>query len=703
MRMTRFTGKSMAMMVLAASMIVPPVPPSARADRNVADDPEGLFFQEIPVAWVASKKKERVQDSPGMITSYTKDDINKLGYDTLWDLANITPGYGGYIQFGEKVFDTRGQKAGSYNNNKHLVLFDGMPINNARGNKAYASYQTPLYLAERVEFLRGPASALYGTSAFFGVVNIVPQKLETEGQAIQTKVAAGSDEGEHLVQTNVLNKRDGGEFYAYSSFYEKEASAKFVGTGNAATNSFRNRYWDDERSVFLAGSNKITNGLLDGLTLGFIYMQKNGGIGEGWMGAGKSVEENNTLWETKIPFLKYEKALSDKLTLNAYYKQQYDMEKGDHFFIPEILPPSQGGGRWPLIVYEGRIEKYEGQAELYYNPTDRTNIIVGAYSDLTQQTGGDRDYVSFVTVSTNPDSTFSRQFALQRKHNFKTLSAFSQVKHTFPVLAGLDAVAGVRYDKVTPIDQSFDQTSPRVGLVQRLNNAVNVKLLYGTALRSPGNKEVGLNQEKLPLLSSPSVLKPLKAETIESFEAGISVNTHRFSAAVAGFINETENSLDGTQIETQNVVQNSSGKVKSKGGEIEAKYAILRNLKLFANYSGARAYSYDQNGGSKTSEVDIPTYRANAGMMWDTKALDSTLMLRHVGQYTVPNGIKREGANKGHTVADLLLRKQLGDRGAVAGLQVRNIADVDYRLPDAGVDDIPMPGRTVLVSLDYKF
>ena len=108
-------------------------------------------------ATVASKNAASVSRSPGMVTVYQADDIRRLGYYTLADLADVTAGYSSQVVYGEKVFESRGQKAGSFINNKHLVLVDGIPVNHARGNKAMIDENFPLFFADRVEFLQaGP-------------------------------------------------------------------------------------------------------------------------------------------------------------------------------------------------------------------------------------------------------------------------------------------------------------------------------------------------------------------------------------------------------------------------------------------------------------------------------------------------------------------------------------------------------------------
>src|SRR5262249_32829063 len=65
-------------------------------------------------ATVATKNSAAVSRSPGSVTVYGDQDIRRLGYYTLADLADVTAGYSSYSIFGEKVFETRGQKAGSF-------------------------------------------------------------------------------------------------------------------------------------------------------------------------------------------------------------------------------------------------------------------------------------------------------------------------------------------------------------------------------------------------------------------------------------------------------------------------------------------------------------------------------------------------------------------------------------------------------------
>ncbi|OUR86927.1 hypothetical protein A9Q81_27070, partial [Gammaproteobacteria bacterium 42_54_T18] len=263
---------------------------------------------------VASKRLQSAADAPGIVTSYSQADIGRLGYYTLADLANITPGYSTYSIFGEKVFETRGEKAASFENNKHLLMIDGIPINHGRANKAHTEEELPLFFAERVEFLRGPGSSLYGVSAFYGVINIVSADLHENGMFIENKVTFGNQDGDQRVMSNMIHRTDEGQLKVNGGYYKKSASKDYVGTENTE----RQRYWDDQESIFFNIQQRVDSGVLRGLSAGMILLYTEGGLGEFWEGVGGVSHELNELtWRTWVPYLKYETELAENWTYNG--------------------------------------------------------------------------------------------------------------------------------------------------------------------------------------------------------------------------------------------------------------------------------------------------------------------------------------------------------------------------------------------------
>jgi vitamin B12 transporter len=70
-----------------------------------------------------------------------------------------------------------------------LVMVDGVPVNDDQTGHFHLNLAVPLDAVERIEVLRGPASALYGSAAVGGVVNIVTRRGEN---AVDARAQAGS-------------------------------------------------------------------------------------------------------------------------------------------------------------------------------------------------------------------------------------------------------------------------------------------------------------------------------------------------------------------------------------------------------------------------------------------------------------------------------------------------------------------------------
>lgn len=67
-----------------------------------------------------------------------------------------------------------------------LVLIDGIPLNNAGISNVADLSQIPTSLIQRLEYIRGPRSALYGSDAIGGVINIITGRDQPGG-----KISAG--------------------------------------------------------------------------------------------------------------------------------------------------------------------------------------------------------------------------------------------------------------------------------------------------------------------------------------------------------------------------------------------------------------------------------------------------------------------------------------------------------------------------------
>ncbi|MBN1823142.1 MAG: TonB-dependent receptor [Endomicrobiales bacterium] len=78
-----------------------------------------------------------------------------------------------------------------------LVLVDGRRVNRISNGYAELS-EIPLDAVEKIEIIRGPASAIYGTSAMGGVINVVTKGYDPSSPLFEAEVSGGSFNGRSL-------------------------------------------------------------------------------------------------------------------------------------------------------------------------------------------------------------------------------------------------------------------------------------------------------------------------------------------------------------------------------------------------------------------------------------------------------------------------------------------------------------------------
>ena len=119
---------------------------------------------------------------PAATTVIDRQTIEERGYVTLADALVSVPGFN-IVPSGGMGQVTSGFMRGT-NSNHVLVLRDGVPMNDAsHPSGAFNFGNTLLGDIERIEVVRGPVSAIYGTSAIGGVINLITHRAPTDRQA----------------------------------------------------------------------------------------------------------------------------------------------------------------------------------------------------------------------------------------------------------------------------------------------------------------------------------------------------------------------------------------------------------------------------------------------------------------------------------------------------------------------------------------
>src|SRR5690606_20937691 len=113
---------------------------------------------------------------------------------------------------------------------------------------------------------------------------------------------------------------------------------------------------------------------------------------EHWMESQFTHEINDLTWNIFIPYLKYQKAFTDKWKLNSYLKYNHSIEKGWWApFTNESYGKYEGKGT-SFAAYDIGVNNVEALVESDYQIFDWMNLLVGVNGDMRYQIGEPYSY-----------------------------------------------------------------------------------------------------------------------------------------------------------------------------------------------------------------------------------------------------------------------------------------------------------------------
>lgn len=176
----------------------------------------------------ASKKAESSFDSPLSTTVLSYDEIVASGARNIQEAMRLVPGvivrektngnYDIHIRGNNNIPD---ENLTVYTENSMtLVMIDNRPIYNyINGGTFWESFPIDIADVDRIEVVRGAASALYGANAVTGVINIITKNPESEELHVNGQIQGGNL-GSYMGSLNV--GQNIGKFgYRVSGNYQK--------------------------------------------------------------------------------------------------------------------------------------------------------------------------------------------------------------------------------------------------------------------------------------------------------------------------------------------------------------------------------------------------------------------------------------------------------------------------------------------------
>jgi iron complex outermembrane receptor protein len=666
--------RALAVLVLATSACV------ASAHDVVAGlDEQALLFGDIPSVFTASKFEQKTTDAPSSVSIVTSEEIRRYGYRTLKDiLASLRSLVTSYDRTYSYVGGRGFALPGDYNS-RILFLIDGVRANDPIYSQGMigTEFMLDVDLIDRIEFVRGPASSLYGADALFGVLNIVTKRGRDLGGA--EAAASIASLGTRAARASAGKRLAGNtEFLLSASAYQSQGQTRlyYPEFDDPATNDgiAENRDGDRARSLFL----KASLGDLS-LEAGFVSRTKEiptATFGTVFNHPGNEYEDTATL-----AAVSYQHHLENGADLTArlsYHHVDYDgVFPFDLAANPGIDPPDVH----PDIDYS-RARRWSAEVFASRQHDERHNLTAGAeFRTDTQLDQG--NYIPGGDVY------------LDDQRRTKSWAAYLQDE--FRVDEHLLLNVGLRFDH---FDTFGNTANPRLGAVYNLAQSTWLKLLYGTGFRAPTPFE--LYYYDGGFTSQPAL--DLDPEHIRTTEL---VLEHYFRPQLLGtlalFCYRLENLIaitDGTGTTTGLLVfRNADRTARVRGAEAELEGRLAKG------WRGRFSYSYTDTSELKDLFVAsyAPIHLAKLNLI---APLGEQTFAGLELQYTGARPTVQGGSVDRHTLANLTLTGEEWWPGLTLSASLYNLLDTDYADPvseEFAQEAIPQDGRQARIKVGYRF
>ncbi len=662
----QFNHTLLFLLVLAAMAVFAPA--------SVAEDTElayATLLHEAPTV-TASRQPVSALESPANITVVTRDQIMMMGLRTIPEVLGVVPGFnpwrssaGDWWPGPRGVFDA---------NRSFVVMIDGVSINNQVLGTPYWTYDLlDITRFDRIEIVRGPASALYGSNAYLAVINCITPDASRHGGALDLTVESNNGRGIRLTHAF---KQGPTQFDFGTSGYSSNGESRWL-TGDADNRGGFTRNQQVRRDSSLAIKDER------GLTLYAQHVEGNRG---GYMGYYAILNDDTYYRRTNdLLAVKYTRHLRnrDELELGFSFNRFYDRETAQSI-NPGIT--WWNGVTYPVGATEEDVLKDETMtfSLQWTQPANRRHRLNARIEITSLNLTESALYASFA----HPEDPSQWDFipgALPTPERFWDHSLSIQDDIRLDQRTRL--VLGLRCDRHSLFGST---TSPRVGLIRRIDRRWTAKFLYGEAFRHPDFHEITRD-------------RTLSGERIRTSEVQLlGALAHDLSVKLSMFYNVLLDRLaSGYSIEDYRNV----GRSEYDGLELELKKRFGAQHEAWANLSTFRLRHEDL---TPFLAPGVPHNRLNVGYSLHVNDWDATVW--HTLTSDQPrNSADARDPTPGWQLTHLTLQKKkaFGSSGRIA-VSVHNLFNRTFSFvssPGTSLDnlDYTQEGRVVTTEMSWEF
>ena len=692
--------------------------------EGYAESPAAYSLDTVVVT--ATRTESTIKNTPASVSVVTAEEIAERNVRTITEAIAMLPG----------VYDARPQgmsdvgnsiQIRGYSEDSILVLYDGMPLNDAYDGGVNWS-AVSINDVKKIELVRGAASSLYGGRAVGAVINIESKDPDKDGAKAYMSYGSHSTWKRGVSVSQKLsdclsasfgyeNRQTDGYLkkYSYASKGTASSPSGTVGTGAVTTEKYNGS------TIYLLGTPgtgaskdntynlKLKYKFNDSQSLTYRYTH------DRYKYYGKDPvsyirdAEGNALFEGSVllPNGKYYHFGESDFT-DYYGRRRVDIHalsyKDDNNKILFNLGVTNvkdngystgsdfaGKGTGSDARYPNKSYKSDFQKEW---DLGRHTLVAGF--DIQRDS---MDYIKSKLAHWKDKNSVTSETS---RMGGKNLTAALFVQDEYKINDQWNVYGGFRFDHYRKYDgyyrdasssikqknENYNELSPKLSFEYKPQDTVSYYISYGHSFNAPTLYEMYRNDPGYGYIANPD----LDPETTNTFEIGMKkqIGT-KTNLTMSVYHAKTKDMIIAVKRADGKRWYVNQDQARRIGAELDVNHTFGQFFSAYANYSYEKAE--DENGDRIYS---VPRHIFHSGIQYNREKWNAYLEGQYISGRNEPGEVTHRLYSE-----DAVFTMNLGVnlhvyQGAVLGLAVNNLLDKEYWAWQKAA------GRTYTVSLQYE-
>lgn len=619
--------------------------------REASADENPATWRSGEIIVTATRTPNPVSKLPVAVEVITREQIDESGALNLLDVLSEAEDVNALEPVNGRIGVARLRGLDS---RLTLVLIDGYRVQ--AGFQGYADLrEIPAGMIQRIEIIRGAGSALYGSDAVGGVINIITRQPSGTLHGGGTISGGESREGDAgTIQSDLWVSGTYGKigFAVAGSYYDRDRYDR--DPSDAMT--------DGDNRIIGSGSVSLTGDIRPGLRLtgGFVYADnqldgirtQTSGDFSRWVDSDRLMAHAGLELKTGA-----ESTLSLQVSRTTYdWKSVMDNLDG----FPTVTTATSGGTTTTTVTSSSSLTKVSqdaGQFDVRWSGriADTHRLSAGVEYRTEEREDSGRAVTTKVVTKTGLVNIGPTRIVTPESgsisHDADNLGLYFQDEFTFH--RPLSIITGLRYDEYSDFGP---ETSPKVAALLSLDEHLKIRASYAEGFRAPSLYELytgSVTTKKSHIDANPD----LDAERSKSWEVGADFSSGRFEASVTAFRNEikgmisqvlTDESTDPDTYQFRNL-----SKAMTRGIEISATLRLPDGFSLSDRVSFLDSQNLDT--GAPLLFVPDLSNIFRIGYANSHLALKGNIRVLTIGTQYISDTVKVEG----YTLVNVYLAKRM--------------------------------------------